>query len=62
MLIVTSLILRQRNNQFLKNLIQGDWSFMTMFNTNGNAFDKDLSLQPNPKAEFHGRKVMLCVW
>ena len=33
-----------------------------LFNTKSCALDKDESIQPNLKAEFHGRKVMLRVW
>ena len=60
---VKSLLSRQRNDPFLKNIITSDekWVFYDNVQHKEQWIDKDESQQPTPKAELHGRKIMLCV-
>ena len=62
--IATSLLSRQRNNPFLDKIITGDEKWITYDNVARKRkwADKNKSPQPDPKAELHGRKIMLCVW
>ena len=63
-IIATSLLSRQRNYLFLKNISAGDeiWVFYDNVQCKGQCLDKDESLQPFPKAKFHERKIIVCVW
>ena len=56
--------MRQRNDPFLDEFITGDEKWITYDNVacKRQWVDKDKSSQPDPKAELHGRKIMLCVW
>ena len=62
--IVTSLLSRQRNDLFIKNIITVDEKRVLHYNIQCQRLwrDKDESLQPTSKVELHKRKVMLCVW
>ena len=55
--IATSLLSRQRNDPFLKNIITGDkeWVFYDNVQCKRQWIDNDESLQPIPKVEFHGK-------
>ena len=55
---------KPRNYPFLKTIITDDekWVFYDNFQIKIQWIDKIKTLQLNPKAEHHGRNVMLCVW
>ena len=61
--IETSLLSRQRNYLFLKNIIAGDERSVFHDNVQGKtlSIDKDEFLQPSLKVELHERKGMQCV-
>ena len=61
--IVTSLLSRQRNDQFL-NIITGykKWVFHDNVQCKRQWTDKDESLLHNPKVEIYERKIMLYLW
>ena len=56
-----SIVTRQRNDLFLKNIITGDeeWLFYGNVLWKRWWFDKDESPQPIPNTELHGRKFIL---
>ena len=60
---IVTILLRQRNDPFLKNIITDDKNglFMTMFNAKKLWIDEDESLWSTPWVEFYGRKLMLCM-
>ena len=62
--IATSVLSKQRNDPFFKNIMVGDEK--SVFYENAQCkrqwTDKNESLQPTTKAELPGTTVMLCVW
>ena len=61
--IATSLLSRQRNDPFLDEFITGDEKWITYDNAARKRqwLTRIKSPGPDPKAELHGRKIMLCV-
>ena len=64
MSIATSLLSRENNDPFLKKIITGDEKWITYENIvrKGQWLDKDQPPLPDPKANIHGKKILLCVW
>ena len=64
LLIATSLLSWQRQDPFLDKIITGDEKWITYNNVARRSqwVDRDKSPQPDPKAELHGKKIMLCMW
>ena len=64
MTIATSLLSRVKQDPFLDRIITGDEKWIDYDNiiSKRQWLDKDQETLPDPKANMHGEKFLLCVW
>lgn len=64
MSIATSLLSRVKIEPFLNRIVTGDEKWVTYDNIvcKRQWLDKDQPPLPDPKANIHGKKILLCVW